>query len=207
MNNPLEYRIAIIDDHPLFREGMIHLLETEEGYHVTIQADSAQSALDQLKRKSVDLVILDLSLKDSSGLELLKDLRILHPELPVLIITMHDAEFYAGRVRAAGGCGFVMKQEDPDLIITAIKTVLKGQSYFPEGTTPARMDPVNALSDREFSIFDMISQGLGSKEIAEQLNLSVKTVESHKEHLKNKLGRTSAADLLKFAIEWRRSSN
>jgi DNA-binding NarL/FixJ family response regulator len=198
--------IGVVDDHPLFREGLVHLLETELDFRITLQADSASEALEKMETSAVDLLLLDLSLKESSGLDLLKDLGIRYPKLPVLVVSMHDEEYYAERVMAAGGKGYVMKQEDPERIITAIKEIRAGREFFPSRVRGRTRDPVTELSDREFSIFDLVSQGLGTKEISNRLNLSVKTVETHKEHIKTKLGQAGAAELLKFAIEWRRSS-
>jgi DNA-binding NarL/FixJ family response regulator len=195
-------RIAVIDDHPLFREGLVYPLETEENFCVAVQADSVESALEQIGENPVDLVLLDLSLKDSNGLVLLKTLIAKDPSLPVLVVTMHDPAYYAQRVRQTGGRGYVMKQEEPKNIISAVNAVLSGKTWFPETKENLNKDPVESLSHKEFLIFNLVSQGLGTKEISTRLNLSVKTVETHKEHIKTKLGLAAAADLLKYAIEW-----
>lgn len=203
--------IAVIEDHPLFREGLVHLLQTERGFRVVLQAESAETALTGLAaladqgKSPVSCIILDLSLKESSGLDLLKDLVIRYPAVPVLVVSMHDEEYYAERVMAAGGRGYVMKQEDPDRIIEAVKVICSGGNFYLRSFQPSQTDPVGTLTERELSVFGLVSQGVGTKEIAAALSLSVKTVETHKEHIKTKLGQATAADLLKFAIEWRRS--
>jgi DNA-binding NarL/FixJ family response regulator len=200
-------RIALIDDHPLFREGLAHLLETEESFLVAFQADSEAVALEGLSKIPVDFILLDLSLKESSGLSLLKELKLRWPSVPVLVVTMHDAAYYSERIRLAGGAGFLMKQEEPQNIIEAIHAILQGRTWFPDNKDDHHEDPVQSLSNREFLIFGLISQGLGTKEISKRLALSVKTVETHKEHIKTKLDLSGAADLLKFAIEWQKNTS
>jgi DNA-binding NarL/FixJ family response regulator len=197
--------IAVVDDHPLFRDGLVNLLEAEKDFKVVLQTSNSFDTLEALKTIKVDLITLDQTLQDSSGLELLKNLTIQYPEIPVLFITMHDEEYYASRVKAAGGRGFVMKQDNPKIIITAIRNICTGQRFFTKNGNYIESDPVKLLTDKEFLIFDLISQGYSSKEISEKLNLSVKTIETHKENIKKKIDLSTTTDLLKYAIEWSKS--
>jgi DNA-binding NarL/FixJ family response regulator len=210
----MKKKLFIIEDHPLFRTGIIHLLSTEEDLEICGEAESRQEALSLLaKNFNPDLVLLDLSLKDSNGLELLKDIHYSNPDLPILVLSMHDEQFYAQRVINAGGRGYVMKQEAAQNILKAIKTVLSGGIYLSpvlqdrlSSTRTSRVSPVNqlhSLSDREMEIFELTGRGFGTKKMAESLNLSVKTVETHKEHIQKKLNLSGSAELRRFAIEWR----
>lgn len=210
------YKFLIVEDHPLFRKGLIQLLETREDFKVIGEISDAASTLDFLKKKVVDMALLDLSLKDSNGLDLLKDLHIRYPDLPVLVVSMHDEEYYAERVLNAGAKGYVMKQEASQRIMEAVEKILSGKIYVSQtvqerllnrfSTNATSMaDRIGRLSDREFQIFGYTGNGLGTKDIAGTLNLSVKTIETHKEHLKEKLNLESGKDLRKFAIEWKRS--
>ena len=161
--------------------------------------------------------MVNISLPDKSGLELIKDLQVLHPALPILVVSMHDESLYAERVLRAGGRGYVMKQEGGKLLMLAIRQVLAGQIYvsgkmsakileiFSGRRAQAATSPAELLSDREFDVFQLIGQGKGTREVAEHLHLSVKTVEVHRANIKQKLGLKSGTDLVHYAIRWAES--
>lgn len=206
--------ILIVDDHPLFREGLVHLLQNERDLVVCGEAGTAAEALALVEKLRPALVLLDISLPDRNGLELIKDLRALRPELPVLVISMHDESLHAERVLRAGARGYIMKQEGGGKILNAIRRVLSGQIYVSEkmsalilqrlaGQRPkASRSPIEQLSDREFEVFSLLGQGLATREIARRLNLSVKTVEVHRVNIKRKLGLRNATELVRHAVRW-----
>ena len=189
-------QILIVDDHPMMREGLAQLIAQETDLAVCGEADSAGAALQHIEKLKPDLAIVDISLKGSNGLELIKDLRALHPALAVLVISMHDESIYAERVLRAGGRGYVMKQEGGRTIMQAIRQVLNGQIHVSEKISSQILEiysgrrsshshsPIESLSDREFQVFQLIGQGCGTRQIAGQLHLSVKTVEVHRMHIK-----------------------
>ena len=207
-------RILIVDDHPMMRQGLAQLINSEPDLTVSCEADTARQALEAIGQSKPDLALVDISLPDKSGLELIKDLHALHPELRVLVVSMHDESLYAERVLRAGGRGYVMKQEGGRKLMEAIRHVLLGQIYVSEkmsarileifsgGRRDGTGSPVGRLTDREFEVFHLIGQGKGTREIAEHLKLSVKTVEVHRARIKEKLGIKSATDLVRFAVRW-----
>ncbi len=207
-------RVLIVDDHPMMREGLAQLIEHEPDLSVCGQADSAAQALNAIAAQPPDLVLVAISLPDRSGLELIKDVHALHPQLPLLVVSMHDESLYAERVLRAGGRGYVMKQEGGKKLMQAIRQVLGGQIYVSEKMSAKILEifsgrregsvhsPVERLSDREFEVFQMVGQGQGTRQIASLLHLSVKTVEVHKANIKKKLELKSGADLVRYAIRW-----
>lgn len=207
-------RLLIIDDHPMMRTGLAQLIDNTGDLKVCAEADNAGQAVGLVTKQSFDLVLCDISLPDKNGLELIKDLRALRPELLILIVSMHDEMIYAERVLRAGGRGYIMKQEGGEKFIHAIRQVLAGQIYvsdkmssrileiFSGGKTKPENSPVARLSDREFEVFQLIGQGKGTRDIAEKLHLSVKTVEVHRANIKAKLGIMTATDLVRFAVRW-----
>jgi len=198
----------------MMRTGLAQLIGNESGLRVVAEADNARQGLEAVTKQSFDLVLLDLSLPDKSGLELLKDIRSLRPELPVLVVSMHDELVYAERVLRAGGRGYIMKQEGGQRFLQAIRQVLAGQVYVSEklsarileniagGRAEQDGSPVQRLSDREFEVFQLIGQGLGTREIALRLHLSVKTVEVHRGAIKEKLHLKTPTELVRFAVRW-----
>ncbi|HWX19499.1 MAG TPA: response regulator transcription factor [Candidatus Binatia bacterium] len=207
-------RILIVDDHPMMREGLAQLLDNESDLCACAQADNAGQAIAAIAADKPDLVIVDISLPDKSGLELIKDIHTLHPGLPLLVVSMHHETLYAERVLRAGGRGYIMKQEGGLKLMQAIRTVLSGRIYVSEKlsakilevfsghrTAPAH-SPVENLSDREFEVFQLIGRGQGTRAIAEHLHLSVKTVEVHRANMKKKMELKTGADLVRFAIRW-----
>ena len=207
-------RILIVDDHPMMRQGLAQLINSEPDLTVSCEADTARQALEAIGQSKPDLALVDISLPDKSGLELIKDLHALYPELRVLVVSMHDESLYAERVLRAGGRGYVMKQEGGKKLMGAIRHVLSGKIYVSEkmsarileifsgGRRDGTGSPVGGLTDREFEVFQLIGQGKGTREIAEYLHLSVKTVEVYRANIKEKLGIKSATDLVRFAVRW-----
>ena len=206
--------ILVVDDHPMMRQGLVQLIDNESDLAVSGEAETAEQAISMVNQSRPDLILADISLTGKSGLELLKDLQALEPGLPVLVISMHDESLYAERVLRAGGRGYIMKQEGGKQIMQAIRHVLSGQIYvspkisgkilelFSGRSGNSGGSPVEQLTDRELEIFQLIGHGKGTRQIAEQLHLSVKTVEVHRQHIKEKLKLTDAPSLARYAVQW-----
>lgn len=211
---PAIKRILIVDDHPVVRQGIKHLLEQEPDLRVCAEAESAGEALQALQKQKPDLAIVDISLKGTDGLELTKWIRAQDENLPILILSMHDESLYADRVLRAGAHGYLMKAEVADKITTAVRKVLKGEIYLSEkvgqtilhevtGRSSATDEsPIRQLSDRELEVFRLIGQGHGTREIASLLHLSIKTIETYRAHIKDKLGLANATQLVRYAAQW-----
>lgn len=215
MPKPPRKQLLIVDDHPMMRSGLTQLIDNTPDLKVGAEADNASQALQTVAGRSFDLILLDISLPDKNGVELIKDIQALKPGLPVLVVSMHDELLYAERVLRAGGRGYIMKQEGGKRFLQAIRQVLDGKVYVSDKMsarilenlsgqhlTTASADPVRRLSDREFEVFQLIGRGKGTRDIAEQLHLSVKTVEVHRANLKKKLELKTAHDLVHYAIRW-----
>lgn len=204
----------IVDDHPMMRQGLAQLINNEPDLTACGEAESAQQALELVRNGAPDLVLADISLPDKHGLELIKDLQALHPGLAVLVVSMHDESLYAERVLRAGGRGYIMKQEGGRKMMHAIRTVLSGQIYVSEKMSAKILEifsgrraetnrpAIEKLTDREFEVFQLIGQGKGTRQIAESLHLSVKTVEVHRLHIKEKLELEDAPSLVRYAVRW-----
>ena len=203
----------IIDDHPVVRHGLRELLKTELDFEVCGEAGDADEALRLIPDLAPHLVIVDLSLGESSGIDLIKRLRALQPTLKVLVASMHDESFMAERALRAGAMGFASKHEPVERLIDAIRTVLANGMYLSpnmtsrlvQATVPhgvERHSPVTRLSDRELEVFEAIGHGRSTRTIAENLKLSVKTVETHRENIKRKLGLASSGELIQRAWQW-----
>jgi DNA-binding NarL/FixJ family response regulator len=207
-------QILIVDDHPMMRQGLSQLLKSEGDLAVCGEAETSRQALDQAIRLKPDLVLIDITLPDKNGLELIKDIHAVLPETLLLVISMHDESMYAERVLRAGGRGYIMKQEGGKRLMEAIRQVLSGQIYVSpkmsakilEGLSGRKAasgnSPVDTLTDREFEVFQLIGQGTSTRLIAEQLHLSTKTVEVHRVNIKQKLNMKTAPDLIRFAVRW-----
>ena len=206
-------KVFLVDDHPIVRQGLALFIEREPDLMVCGEAEDATSALQAIRESSPDFVILDISLNGPDGLELLKTLRVRYPNLPALVLSMHDESVYAERALRAGANGYIMKQEAADKVITAIRHILGGDVYlsdrltkqmlqqFVNGTISPR-DPLAKLSDRELEVFRLIGAGHGTRQIADELHVSTKTVESYQAHIKEKLALRNARELVQYAVEW-----
>jgi DNA-binding NarL/FixJ family response regulator len=207
-------KILIVDDHALVREGMQRILEAEMDLEVAGTAGSTAEALAFVDSVEPDIVVSDLTLPDQSGLELIKNLKALHPKVPVLVVSMHDESIYAERVLAAGGRGYLMKDSAVENISTAIRTVLGGGVYVSPATTARFLEtmtgnseeryslPLQRLSDREIEVFELIGNGKNSHEIAEQLRIATRTVDTHRRHIREKLRLSDSSAVLAYAIKW-----
>ncbi|MGX9460777.1 response regulator transcription factor [Shewanella sp. A14] len=205
--------ILLVDDHAVVREGLSHLIEQNDNFRVCAQAQNQSSALQALKQHQIDLAIVDLSLDDTNGLDLVKEILIFNSNIKVLVFSMHQEEIYAERALRAGAKGYLMKSESPETLIVAIRKLQQGMIYLSDrmmkcllGDAIGRSKTttsfgVQSLSNRELEIFTLIGKGYPSKEIAVVLGLSVKTVDAVRQNIKNKLGFHSASELVKFAIE------
>jgi DNA-binding NarL/FixJ family response regulator len=206
--------VFLVEDHPIVREGVGRLIEKEPDMTICGEAENGTEALARIERVRPDVVLVDLSLENSSGLDLIQDLRLRWPKMPVLVLSMYDEMYYAERVLRAGAMGYVMKQEAPRKIIQAIRTVLTGKLFVSEKVSEKMLQvianpagdvltsPLDRLSNREIQVFQLIGEGLSNQEVADTLMLSVKTVESHIERIKDKLDIRSGRELHQRAIEW-----
>ena len=205
-------RILIVDDHPLVRTGFAQLIGDCADLEVCGEAGDMSEALRQIDATSPDLAIIDLSLAGGSGLDLIERVRSRNKDILMLVASMHDETLYAERVLAAGARGYINKQEAQDSIIRAIRQVLSGKVYLSQQMTDRLLSgmvdsngekrDIDSLSNRELQVFELIGEGVSSSQIAEQLNLSIKTIETHQAHIKKKLGLGSAHELNQRAIRW-----
>jgi DNA-binding NarL/FixJ family response regulator len=210
----LKRKVLLVDDHPLMRRGLAQLIALEKDLTVCGEAEDVSAALKLAEQNQPDVAVVDISLGESSGIDLIKDFKIRLPHMPVLVLSMHDESFYAERVLRAGARGYVTKGESSSKVLEGIRQLLEGRIFLSEamsskmlskivGDRSGTVQPgVDKLSDREFQVLEMIGHGQQSREIAEQLHLSVKTIDAHRENIKRKLGLADAAELLKYAIRW-----
>ena len=213
------HRVFLVDDHPIVRQGLTLLINQEPDLIVCGEAEAAWSVPSALATLNPDILIVDLSLNGPDGIDLLKSIRATDVELPILVLSMHDESVYAERALRAGANGYIMKQEATERVLVAIRRILHHEYYVSDRIANtmlqqlvskpvhARESLIAALSDRELEVFRLIGDGHGTREIAEQLHLSVKTVESYQAHIKDKLSLPSARALMQRAIEWRLSSD
>jgi DNA-binding NarL/FixJ family response regulator len=207
-------KVFLVDDHPIVRQGLALLINGEADLAVCGEADGGFAALQMVGELHPDILVLDISLNGPDGIELLKTIRIRDSELPVLILSMHDESTYAERALRAGANGYIMKQEATDKVLTAIRRILHGEVYLSDrltnrmlqhficGTVSSKDSPLANLSDRELEVFRLIGEGRGTRQIADELHISVKTVESYQGHIKEKLYLRNARELVQRAIEW-----
>jgi len=213
MSNP-KARVIVVDDHPLFRERLCQLINDEQDMEICGEAENAQPALQIIRDTPADLAIVDISLKTSSGLELVKNIRALSIGVPVLVLSMHDESLYAERALRAGAMGYITKSEEAAQVLLAVRSVLAGKIYlsqemtltFLKGLTTSgdRVSPhsVDRLTDRELQVLDLIGRGRTSKEIAEVLKLGLTTVDTYRARIKQKMNFRNAMELQHFAIRW-----
>jgi len=211
-------RVFLVDDHTILREGLATLIRQSADLTVCGEASTADEALARVPAADPNLIVVDLSLPGTGGMELLRLLKLRHPEVPTLVLSMHDESVYAKRALRAGAKGYIMKHEAITEVHEAIRRILGGGLYLSrrvsdwlvQSAVQARdgreAHPINGLSDREFEVFEMIGRGLGTSEIARQLHLSVKTIETYQAKLKEKLDLADAAKLFQFALRWVESS-
>jgi DNA-binding NarL/FixJ family response regulator len=210
----LKAKVLIVDDHPIVRQGLAQLLNGETDFMVCGEADNARKAMAAITDLRPDLAIVDITLQGTNGIELIKNIVAQWPELPILVLSMHDESLYAERALRAGAKGYVMKQEATEKLTGALRRILNGQIYVSEkladkmmrkaidGKSVQDTSPVAVLSDRELEVLQLIGQGHGTRQIAEDLNLSVKTIESHRAHIKEKLNLKTAPEMVRFAVQW-----
>jgi DNA-binding NarL/FixJ family response regulator len=210
----MKARVLVVDDHPIVRGGLAQLINQEADLHVCGEAADAATAFDAIETMKPDVAVVDLSLHGPDGLELVKNLRARHIPVPVVILSMHDESLYAERALRAGARAYLMKQEAAEQVLVALRRVLAGDIYVSDrmasrllgqmtgGRSFAGDPPVRCLSDRELDVFRRIGRGSGTRQIADELHLSVKTVESYRTHIKEKLGLSSSVELVRRAVEW-----
>ena len=204
--------VLIIDDHIVVRQGLHHLIDREEDLVVCGEAGDAVEGLDSIRRLNPDIVIADIPLPGMNGVEFIKNARACRPDLPIVVFSMHEESLYAERTLRAGARGYVMKKADCGEIITALRKVLEGGIHTSGemeekllrrtlgNRQPKSGSPVSRLSDRELEVFEMIGHGRTSHEIAEALSLSVKTVDTHRQHIREKLGLRTTTELVQHAV-------
>ena len=207
--------VLVVDDHPLLRQGLAMLINQQKDMQVCGEAEEAHAAMQCIIQEKPDIVILDISLKGPDGLELLKNIRAAAPDLPVLILSMHDEAIYAERALRARANGYIMKQEATEKVLVAVRRILDGEIYlsdsmskkmlqqYIDGTPSLLPSRIATLSDRELEVFCRIGEGRATREIAEELHLSIKTVETYQAHIKEKLGLRSGRELVQHAIQWK----
>jgi len=203
-----------VDDHPIVRERLAELINQEPDLHVCAEAEDSHQALAAVQSATPDLAIVDITLKDTYGIELIKQLKERHPKLPVLVLSMHDESLYGERALRAGAKGYLTKQEATKKVVSAIRRILEGEIFVSDkmaatilrkvagGGTNEGSSPIDVLSDREMEVFQLLGEGLGVRKIAENLFVSVKTVEAHREHIKQKMKFKSSAELLRYAFQY-----
>jgi DNA-binding NarL/FixJ family response regulator len=209
---PDKTRILIVDDHPIVREGVAQFLNIQANYHVCCQAANADEALLAMSNCQHDLAIVDITLQDGSGLQLIQLLRSKYTQLAILTLSMHDESLFAERAVRAGANGYLMKQESTENILLAVRQVLEGNIYLSPAvmnnitlravaSTTVSHSPIAGISEREFEVLHLIGLGFGTRQIAERLNRSIKTIETHRANLKKKLQQESSQALIRFAIQ------
>jgi DNA-binding NarL/FixJ family response regulator len=207
-------RVLIVDDHPMMRYGIVRLIEQEPDLVVCGEAENASRALAAVRALKPQVILADLTMPGGEGLEFIKDVRSLHPEIAVLVVSMHDEALYAERALRAGAQGYIMKNEGGEKLVEAIRQVLQGKTYVSENMSGKVLEifsgrrrrtddtTIGKLTDREFEVFRLLGQGLTTREIGQQLRLGTKTVETHRLHIREKLGLKSGPALIKYAVRW-----
>lgn len=207
-------RIMIIDDHVIVRQGLTHLINQEIDLMVCGEAEDGQKGLSEIDRLKPDVVLLDVSLPGMNGIEFLKNAKARHPDLPIVVLSMHDESLYAERALRAGALAYLMKKSSSDEVIAALRCALRGEFYLSGNTGAALLkkflsnqpqqstSPVAVLSDRELEVFEMIGRGKTTRELAEALHLSTKTIDAHRMHIKEKLNLRSVTELIQHAVRY-----
>jgi DNA-binding NarL/FixJ family response regulator len=207
-------RLLIVDDHPIFRHGISQLIRQLRDVTICGEADNAQSALEAMRRHTPDVILMDISMPGKNGIELIKLMLAEQPRLIILVLSMHDESIYALRALRAGAKGYVMKQQAMENVLDALRKVIDGGIYISpqfgeklvfkviQGSDSDLGTPVDKLSDRELEVLQLFGRNKSTREIADTLHLSVKTIETHRAHIKEKLGFKDADEMVKFAVEW-----
>jgi len=207
-------RVFVVDDHPIVRQGLAQMINRESDLTVCGEAEEAAAALQAIGVENPDILIVDISLVGPDGLDLVKNVRLRYPALPVLILSMHDESIYAERALRAGANGYIMKHEAAEKVLLAVRQILNHEIYVSErvanrilhhyisGSSTGKQSPLADLSDRELEVFRLIGEGHSTRTIAEQLHLSIKTVESYQAHIKEKLSLKNGRELVQHAIQW-----
>jgi len=207
-------RILLVDDHPIMRHGLAQLIQMEPGLEVCGQAGSAMDGLEAIQKLKPDVAVIDLTLPDKNGLELLKDVHAMVPGVKCIVLSMHDENLYAERALKAGARGYIMKEAAAENLINALQRVLAGGIFVSEVMASRMLEQVTGqrgkagitgvdqLTDRELEVLEMIGQGTPTKIIAEKLSISARTVEAHRSHIKDKLGLTDGPALVRYAVQW-----
>jgi len=211
----MKHKVLIVDDHPIVREGLAQMIRREPDLAVCGQAEDAQTALQMIQALKPDIIIVDISLHGPDGLDLLKSVRAKDPGLPVLVLSMHDESIYAERSLRAGANGYIMKQEATENVLVALRRILNHEVYVSPQvankmlqrlvsarTAHGKHSALDELSDRELEVLRLMGEGLGTRQIADALHLSVKTVESYQAHLKEKLALKNSRELVQYAVQW-----
>jgi len=208
------FKILIVEDHPIFRMGMKEMIEHELDMSVCGDAEDVNTALDLVEAHQPDLVIVDLSLKESNGMDLVREIHTRYKPIASLVLSMHDEALHAERCIMAGAKGYIMKQEASESVVLAIRRIMEGHIHvsprimsnilntFQKQPKLAHESPLKRISDRELEIFQLIGQGLSSKQIANQLNVSIKTIGTYRERIKEKLNLNNATELVRHAVIW-----
>jgi DNA-binding NarL/FixJ family response regulator len=216
--NKSKIKIFLVDDHPLVREWLTNLIHQQPDLFVCGESEDAPHALQEISVIRPNVAIVDISLKHGSGIELIKSIKAMHPEVATIVLSMHDERLYAERALRAGARGYIMKRETAKKVITAIRQVLAGKIYmsetlaavfaekFVDGKLPPGGSLVEKLSDRELETFQLLGKGYETRQVAEMMNVSMKTVQAHCAHIKEKLKLTNAAELLREAVRWQENN-
>lgn len=215
MTDRKPHQVFIIDDHPIMRVGLQRVIETDPSFQVCGEYGKGRGAVDAVLKSNADVILLDLSLPDGSGLELIKDLRAANQTTPILVVSMHDECLYAERVLKAGANGYIMKQEASENVLQGLTEILNGDIFVSQrlyrrmlkrmtrrSRSSSDQPSLELLSDREFEVFEMIGRGVPTREIAQTLNISTKTVDAHRANIKEKLGLTNGQEVVRYAVRW-----
>lgn len=209
-----KYRVLLVDDHPILRKGLAELINQEADLMVCGEAEEAPKAFEAVGVLNPDVALVDISLKGGNGLELIKNIKARYPDLPLLVLSMHDETLYAERALRAGSLGYIMKEEAIEKVLTAIRHVIAGEIFLSDrmkgrllnqlvgGRIKQGSSSIDSLSDRELEVFRLIGEGRGTRQIAEELRLSVRTVEAYREYIKDKLNLKNGTELVQHAFQY-----
>ena len=208
-------RVLLVDDHPILRKGLAQMINMEQDLTVCGEAEEAGKAFELVGTLTPDVAVVDISLKTGNGIELVKNIKARYPELPILVLSMHDESLYAERALRAGSLGYIMKEEATEQVLVAIRRVLKGEIFLSEkmksrmlqqlttgGRNKVVVSPIENLTDRELEVFRLIGEGRSTRQIAGELHISVRTVEAYREYIKSKLNLRNATELVQHAFHW-----